>query len=200
MQWMESYCNMYKGLNTKFTMGSSKLGIKPGFFLSARKMRFPKMNLIRIGCYRISEWFGSEGNLKPIQFYPCHGQGHLPLSQVPPSPIQPGLEHCQGSRGSNSFCGQPVMSLGLPCLTHCSLWLSLRVDSPGTQAAELCSQCPVGFGVWVGQSRGSQAPQLQFKSVILGFYEEYLAISCKTTLRPWRTAGHHNWLVWACPT
>uniref|UniRef100_A0A672TM59 Uncharacterized protein n=1 Tax=Strigops habroptila TaxID=2489341 RepID=A0A672TM59_STRHB len=38
---------------------------------------------------------------------PCHGQGHLPLDQVAPSPVQPGLEHCQGW-GSHSFSGQPV--------------------------------------------------------------------------------------------
>lgn len=39
LQWMEGYCNMYKGFNTKFTMGSSKLGVKLVLFLSARKMR-----------------------------------------------------------------------------------------------------------------------------------------------------------------
>uniref|UniRef100_A0A8C9NUI4 ADAM metallopeptidase with thrombospondin type 1 motif 14 n=1 Tax=Serinus canaria TaxID=9135 RepID=A0A8C9NUI4_SERCA len=33
----------------------------------------------------------------------CHGQPHLPLSQVAPSPIQPALGHCQGSRGIFSF-------------------------------------------------------------------------------------------------
>uniref|UniRef100_A0A672TZU8 Dedicator of cytokinesis 1 n=1 Tax=Strigops habroptila TaxID=2489341 RepID=A0A672TZU8_STRHB len=39
---------------------------------------------------------------------PCHGQGHLPLEQVAPSPcVQPGLEHCQGW-GSHSFSGHPV--------------------------------------------------------------------------------------------
>uniref|UniRef100_A0A8C3TPT0 Inositol 1,4,5-triphosphate receptor associated 2 n=1 Tax=Catharus ustulatus TaxID=91951 RepID=A0A8C3TPT0_CATUS len=39
---------------------------------------------------------------------PCHGQGHLLLSQVAQSPIQPGLEHCQGSRGRHSLSGHPV--------------------------------------------------------------------------------------------
>ena len=40
---------------------------------------------------------GLEGTIKDhlIQ-HPCHGQGHLPLDQVAPSPIQPGLEHFQG--------------------------------------------------------------------------------------------------------
>ncbi|NXE00411.1 WASF3 protein, partial [Chaetorhynchus papuensis] len=54
-------------------------------------------------------WFGWEGTLKPIQCHPCHGQGHLPLSQAAPSPnVQPGLGHFQGSRGSHSFSGHPV--------------------------------------------------------------------------------------------
>ena len=35
----------------------------------------------------------------------CQGQGHLPLGQVAPSPVQAGLEHCQ-PWGSHSFCGQ----------------------------------------------------------------------------------------------
>ncbi|NXR35207.1 GON4L protein, partial [Zosterops hypoxanthus] len=47
-----------------------------------------------------------EENLKLIPSHPCHGQGHLPLSQAAPSPIQPGLGHFQGSRGS--FSGHPV--------------------------------------------------------------------------------------------
>jgi len=37
---------------------------------------------------------------------PCHEQGHLPPDQGAQSPIQPGLEHCQGG-GSHSFSGQP---------------------------------------------------------------------------------------------
>uniref|UniRef100_A0A8B9F833 polypeptide N-acetylgalactosaminyltransferase n=1 Tax=Amazona collaria TaxID=241587 RepID=A0A8B9F833_9PSIT len=37
----------------------------------------------------------------------CHRQGHLPLDQVAPSPVQPGLEHCQGW-GSHNFSGHPV--------------------------------------------------------------------------------------------
>ncbi|NWU81158.1 WASF3 protein, partial [Onychorhynchus coronatus] len=40
-------------------------------------------------------------------FHSCHGQGHLLLSQVAPSPVQPGLGHSQGW-GSHSFSGQPV--------------------------------------------------------------------------------------------
>jgi len=38
---------------------------------------------------------------------PCRGQGHFSPDQVAQSPIQPGLEHCQGG-GSHSFSGQPV--------------------------------------------------------------------------------------------
>jgi len=57
--------------------------------------------------YRIVEWFGFEGTLSIISFQsPCHRQGHLPLDQVAQSPIQPGLEHCQGGGIHNSR--QPV--------------------------------------------------------------------------------------------
>ena len=55
--------------------------------------------------HRIIEWFGLEGTLKIIWFQAiCHGQGHLPVDQVAQSPIQPGLEHCQGG-GIHSFSG-----------------------------------------------------------------------------------------------
>lgn len=108
----------------------------------------------------------------------------------------------------------------------CPLLLSLSVDSPGMWAAELCSQCHVGFGVWVGQSRGSQAPQMQFNNVILGFYEELLARwphwdlggllvtvtgwcglvppkaavglqHCKNWCQPWICISGNSFLVWS---
>lgn len=37
-----------------------------------------------------TQGFGVEGTLKISR---CHGQGHVPLSQVAPSPVQPGLGH-----------------------------------------------------------------------------------------------------------
>ncbi|XP_039554546.1 uncharacterized protein LOC120497316 isoform X1 [Passer montanus] len=38
---------------------------------------------------------------------PCHGQGHLPLSQAAPSPsVQPGLGHCQGCRAAPASPGR----------------------------------------------------------------------------------------------
>ena len=42
------------------------------------------------------------GTSKLISF---QGQGHLPLSQAAPSPVQPGLGRCQGSRDSHSCSG-----------------------------------------------------------------------------------------------
>ena len=55
--------------------------------------------------HRITQGLGLEGSLNIILFQPCcRGQGRLPLGQVAPSPIQAGLEHCQGW-GSHSFCG-----------------------------------------------------------------------------------------------
>uniref|UniRef100_A0A8C3MY37 Uncharacterized protein n=1 Tax=Geospiza parvula TaxID=87175 RepID=A0A8C3MY37_GEOPR len=52
---------------------------------------------------------GWEGTLQPIQCHPCHG--HLPLSQAAPNPVQPGLGHCQGSRGSHSCSGHLCQDL-----------------------------------------------------------------------------------------
>jgi len=57
--------------------------------------------------HRIIEWFGLEGTLKIIWFQrPCHKQGPLSPAQGAQSPVQPGLEPCQGG-GSHSFSGQP---------------------------------------------------------------------------------------------
>ena len=51
-------------------------------------------------------WVGKDlkDHLVPI---PCPGQGHLPLDQVVPNPVQRGLEHFQGW-GTHNFSGQPV--------------------------------------------------------------------------------------------
>lgn len=38
------------------------------------------------------DWLGLEETLQFISFHPSHAQGHLPLVQVAPSPIQLGLE------------------------------------------------------------------------------------------------------------
>ena len=51
-------------------------------------------------------WVGRDLKDLPVPL-PCHGQGHLPLDQVVQSPIQPGLEHCQGGV-SPSVSGQFV--------------------------------------------------------------------------------------------
>jgi len=51
---------------------------------------------------KIIEWFGLEGTLN----LPYHGQGHLPPDHIAQSPVQLGLEPCQGG-GSHSFSGQP---------------------------------------------------------------------------------------------
>ncbi|XP_032539363.1 uncharacterized protein LOC116784656 [Chiroxiphia lanceolata] len=64
------------------------------------------------------ERFGMNGAWRSSNPTPCHGQGHLPLAQVAPSPVQPGLGHFQGSRGSHSFSGQPVPQCSP---AHCQL-------------------------------------------------------------------------------
>ncbi|NXC92199.1 PRCC protein, partial [Cercotrichas coryphoeus] len=57
----------------------------------------PRLFLI---IHKIPDWFGLEGTLKPIH-------SHLPLSQITPSLVQPGIEHFKGW-SSHSFSGHPV--------------------------------------------------------------------------------------------
>lgn len=58
---------------------------------------------------------------------PCHGQGHFPLDQVAPSPVQSALEHFQGWGIQNwiYFCcqtGTPLGSAVVSCWDcRCSL-------------------------------------------------------------------------------
>ena len=49
-------------------------------------------------------WVGRDPEAHPVP-RPCPGQGPLPPAQGAPSPVQPGLEPCQGG-GSHSFSGQ----------------------------------------------------------------------------------------------
>ncbi|CAN8190906.1 unnamed protein product, partial [Coccothraustes coccothraustes] len=57
-------------------------------------------------------------DLKAHAIPPLPWQGHLPLSQAAPSPVQPGLGHSQGSRGSHSFSGHPLPGPAHPCSTE----------------------------------------------------------------------------------
>jgi len=72
------------------------------------KRAMTKQNYVQEIKIRISEsqnhrmvWVGRDLTYHLVPT-PCHGQGHLPLDQVAQSPIQPGLDHCQGG-GSHSF-------------------------------------------------------------------------------------------------
>ncbi|NXI97007.1 IKZF4 protein, partial [Psophia crepitans] len=49
-----------------------------------------------------------EGSSQPAQCHPLPRAGTPPPAQAAQSPIQPGLGHCQGARGSHSFSGHPV--------------------------------------------------------------------------------------------
>uniref|UniRef100_A0A8B9GSG9 Sodium/hydrogen exchanger n=1 Tax=Amazona collaria TaxID=241587 RepID=A0A8B9GSG9_9PSIT len=48
-------------------------------------------------------WVGRELKAHPVPT-PCHEQGHLPLHHVAPSPVQPGLEQCQGWGSQSPLC------------------------------------------------------------------------------------------------
>jgi len=93
--------------------------------------------------HRIIEWFGLEGILKVIWFQPpCHEQGHLPPDQVAQSPIQPGLEHCQGG-GSHSFSGQPVP---VPHHPHSKEFLPCIYSKPTLFLFKTITLCPTTTG------------------------------------------------------
>ena len=63
--------------------------------------------LIPVFQYLKGSYKEDRGSLSSCFPPPCQGQRHLPLEQVAPSPVQPGLEHRQ-TRGNHSFSGQPV--------------------------------------------------------------------------------------------
>ena len=88
--------------------------------------------------YRIIiELFVLEGTFKIPT--PCHGPGHLPLSQVAQSPIQPGLGHYQGW-SSHSFSGKPVPG---PHHPHREEFLALIQSKPPLCQCEAIAPCPV---------------------------------------------------------
>jgi len=64
--------------------------------------------------HRLTIWFGLEATLKLIWLHPpAHMQGPLPPAQGAPSPIQPGLEPCQGGAATASLgdLGQGLTTL-----------------------------------------------------------------------------------------
>ena len=76
--------------------------------LLGKKKTMLVIKYVSLEFHKLTEWFGLEGTLKITWFQPpCHRQGHLLVGQAAQSPIQPGLERCQG-RGSHRFSGQPV--------------------------------------------------------------------------------------------
>lgn len=82
---------------------------------------------------RIMEWFELEGILKLVSFHPCCEQGHLPLPQVAPSAIPPGLGHFQGlGSHSTAFLGNNRLVL------FCFFKPALAVQHPWDVQASLC--------------------------------------------------------------
>lgn len=69
-------------------------------------------------------WFGWEGSSKPIQ---CHMAGTPPTVPGGSGPIQPGLGHCQGSRGSPSFPGSLVQC---PIILKAEVFPHIQLEFP----------------------------------------------------------------------
>lgn len=63
----------------------------------------------RVGVFHKIVQAGRDLKAHVISF-PCHGQEYLPLSQVAPTPVQPGPEHLQ-RWGSHSFSRQCASAL-----------------------------------------------------------------------------------------
>lgn len=60
----------------------------------------------------LTQWFGLEGTFKNhLVPTPCRGQGRLPLDQLSQSPVQPGLEPCQGCSAVRGKKGAPCKSV-----------------------------------------------------------------------------------------
>ena len=60
---------------------------------------------IRNTNHGILEWPGLEGTLNTIPFHPCHGQGHLPLAQVAPSPSNLALDTARDPGAATAALG-----------------------------------------------------------------------------------------------
>ena len=97
-------------------------------------------------------WVGRDVTDHPVP-HPCHGQGPLPPAQGAPSPVQPGLEPCQGG-GSHSFSGQPGPG---PHHAHREEFLHVQAESHLFQFKTL-AHCPVTTGLGEGSFSILQVP------------------------------------------
>jgi len=70
---------------------------------------------------------------------PFHGQGPLPPGQVAPSPIQPGLEHCQGG-GSHSFLFECSEQFALQCKRRWASWWPMMGGCTARVQARCCAR------------------------------------------------------------
>lgn len=77
--------------------------------------------------------FELEKTLQTILLHPV--PGHLPVDQIPPSPVQPGLQHFQGL-GICNYSEQPV-PVSKRCCYQGSPSLELHLVASNTQLASL---------------------------------------------------------------
>ena len=71
---------------------------------------------------------------------PLPWQGHIPLSQLAARPVQPGLGHFQGSRGSHSCSGHSVPGPAHPLRQE---FLPNIPSNPALLQAKAIHSCPI---------------------------------------------------------
>jgi len=90
-------------------------------FISKIKMKLAKLSSV---CRLLSDTYRMVWTRRDLEDHLVqplsHGQGHLPPDQAAQSPIQPGLEHCQGG-SSHNFSGQLCLIPTCPCKKSLSI-------------------------------------------------------------------------------
>jgi len=85
---------------------------------------------LTVGIIEFMKCFGLEGTFRGhVVQPPCSEQGHLPLDQVPQSPVQPDLESLQGW-GLHHLSEQPVPAFHHPHCQKCLPYIQSKSTLP----------------------------------------------------------------------
>ena len=101
--------------------------------------REPPAPCVHQGMNHRKVWVGRDLKDHPVPT-PCHRQGHLPPAQAAPSPVQPGLEPCQGW-GTHSCSGQPGPAPRHPLQISC-IYTTSEVSSDFIRDLRRSTQTP----------------------------------------------------------